>query len=559
MTDPNQQAAERYVSDLTQQRDLHFDGRALATAVAYSLCEESDEGSNKSVLDVGGYPIRSLCDFLLSLNNPAFSTYKFAEALRDHEDQQLLRSALSEIEIIGDDYITIVCFGTPQPSLLMKVNQENQLTQFGRITIEEIDTLRKQLASADWNDRKDRKQMPCNIAGTLHRISRIGGGFIIRLGSLRDRKKEVTVVQSVDLTSFTSSTSSSSTTTSSVPSWSSSSSSSSALSSSSFSHNAATTSGQSVQRYTDLFDYQLLRDKIEKILKILSLSESVLLVSAPGKGKTSLLRELLRGIAKYVKLNEKKDERVILVDKNHEIVGTGKFGRDLAYPCRVSYFAGSGENSKGMMHAMEASTCTWVVVDEINEEFSMIAANKMSDRGVTMLATAHVCLGGTTEDELVNAIMGSPHSRLLGSQKCTTIGDKLAKEQNTNKDVWGSKTKPPFKWIVHLRGLAPNTWSEPVHVKPALQRYFENKNRRDSVGQGGGSGNGGGGRRQGGGGHGGGGHGGGGHGGGGGNGGQGGGHGGGGGRKNKKRKKNNSNNNANNSNPNNPNYTGGKN
>jgi len=104
-----------------------------------------------------------------------------------------------------------------------------------------------------------------------------------------------------------------------------------------------------------------------------------------------------------------------------------------------------------------------------------------------MLATAHVCLGGVTEDELVEAIMNSPHNRLLGGQISTTIGDRAAQQQNTGKNIFSSKNRPPFKWIVHLRGLKSCDWSEPVHVKPALERYFENKNRLPGSQYGGGT------------------------------------------------------------------------
>ena len=95
--------------------------------------------------------------------------------------------------------------------------------------------------------------------------------------------------------------------------------------------------------------------------------------------------------------------------------------------------------------------------------------------------------------------MGSPHSRLVGGQYVTLIGDKMAKEQNTSKNIWSSKTKPPFKWIVHLKGLTPAEWSEPIHIAPALRQYFEHKNRRmgskegqwrNNGGNGGGGGNG---------------------------------------------------------------------
>ena len=284
-----------YIDGLMNQfhTDKHFNESHLETAVAFALGEDP----HPSTLEVGGHPIRRLCTFFLSLQNDEFATYKFAKALMDHDNQQLLRSALSEIELISDDFITIVCFGKTQPKSLMTVNAENQLVQFGKITTEEIDALRTHFHSERWNDRIDRNAMPCNVTGTLHRISRISGGFIMRLGSLRDRKQEVVIYTPIVIDHDSSSSSSSST--------------------------------QTLKTETNLYDYQNFRDKIHQIIQLLALNQSVLLVSAPGKGKTSLLRELLRGIAKYVKLNENIDERVVLVDKNHEIVGTGKFGRDL--------------------------------------------------------------------------------------------------------------------------------------------------------------------------------------------------------------------------------------
>jgi stage III sporulation protein SpoIIIAA len=56
---------------------------------------------------------------------------------------------------------------------------------------------------------------------------------------------------------------------------------------------------------------------VKTILTLLALKETVLLVSQPGYGKTSLLRELLRGIGEYTDRNRNINTRVVVVDKNH--------------------------------------------------------------------------------------------------------------------------------------------------------------------------------------------------------------------------------------------------
>jgi hypothetical protein len=116
----------------------------------------------------------------------------------------------------------------------------------------------------------------------------------------------------------------------------------------------------SIELEDDPGSYQLFRNKVQTILTLLALKETVLLVSQPGYGKTSLLRELLRGIGEYTDRNRYINTRVVVVDKNHEICGTGSFGRRFADPCEVSPDSGTGKNTPGMMNAMEKLTAGWV-------------------------------------------------------------------------------------------------------------------------------------------------------------------------------------------------------
>ena len=79
-----------------------------------------------------------------------------------------------------------------------------------------------------------------------------------------------------------------------------------------------------------------------------------------GVEASRLLRELLRGIGEYTDRNRYINTRVVVVDKNHEICGTGSFGRRFADPCEVSPDSGTGKNTPGMMNAMEKLTAGWV-------------------------------------------------------------------------------------------------------------------------------------------------------------------------------------------------------
>jgi uncharacterized membrane protein YgcG len=181
-----------------------------------------------------------------------------------------------------------------------------------------------------------------------------------------------------------------------------------------------------------------------------------------------------------------------------------------------------GRNTPGMMNAMEFLTAGWVnkrtllltkrrhhlthmvffffsyfqvVVDEVNKEDDMKEVNKLCRFGRVVLATAHVGddVRGESGDDLITSIMGSDHKLLLGGLVATTIGDRQARERGVGKTQYTSKCAPAFQWIVHLRSLKPEAWSDPIRVKPALDGYFFKKNLPSARPSGGGGSGGGGG------------------------------------------------------------------
>ena len=129
----------------------------------------------------------------------------------------------------------------------------------------------------------------------------------------------------------------------------------------------------------------------------------------------------------------------------------------------------------------------------MNNQEAMQEVNKLSRFGRVVLATAHVGddVRGESGEDLIRSIMGSDHKLLLGGLVATTIGDRQARERGVGKTQFTSKCAPAFQWIVHLRGLSPEAWSDPIRVKPALDRFFYVKNRPSLNGGSGGKGGGG--------------------------------------------------------------------
>ena len=274
----------------SQEQPLHenLNQQIVEQAVVEALFEE---GSTQSLNTVGGQPIQRLCDFLQSPQDNQFATHRCAQALRQLIQQtptgrHSINTTLSEIEIITGSPIKLLFRNhvyrqssatTSAPSSL-NVNDANEVLQYGNVSAEEVNVLLHLLSDPAWNSRKDRTLWPKNLSLTLHRIAEANGGFIIRLGRLRDRRYDLRGSQCM------------------------------------------------VEGFPR--PYYNFRTKIFKqILTVLANGDSVLLVSPPGNGKTSLLREITRGISYYA--NATKGRRCVVVDRQHEICGTGQFGRDL--------------------------------------------------------------------------------------------------------------------------------------------------------------------------------------------------------------------------------------
>eukprot|EP01126_Amoeba_proteus_P001372 TRINITY_DN10392_c0_g2_i2.p1 TRINITY_DN10392_c0_g2~~TRINITY_DN10392_c0_g2_i2.p1 ORF type:complete len:810 (-),score=121.96 TRINITY_DN10392_c0_g2_i2:142-2571(-) len=141
--------------------------------------------------------------------------------------------------------------------------------------------------------------------------------------------------------------------------------------------------------------------------------KSILLVGAPGRGKTTLLREISHT------LSEIQREVVIIVDSSDEIAGAS----DIPHPCvgrsrRMSVFNRSRQHDV-MIEAVQNHNPSVIIIDEIGTKEEVAAVRTISQRGVGLVGTAH----GTTISTLLS---NSDLSNLVGGLKSVTLGDEEA-------------------------------------------------------------------------------------------------------------------------------------
>ena len=108
---------------------------------------------------------------------------------------------------------------------------------------------------------------------------------------------------------------------------------------------------------------------------ILPVTGSVLILGAPGWGKTTLLRDLSRQIA--------KNQCVSVVDERGEVFPPG-----IPKGIRMDVLTGSPK-PEGMEMVLRCMSPDWIAVDEISSESDCLAIRGAVGCGVRFLATAH--------------------------------------------------------------------------------------------------------------------------------------------------------------------------
>lgn len=116
---------------------------------------------------------------------------------------------------------------------------------------------------------------------------------------------------------------------------------------------------------------------------LLSSDESLMLIGAPGVGKTTLLRDIVRILA------EEQGPKVVVVDTSNEIGGDGKRPHPGLGTARRLQVPEPSQQGKILMEALANHGPRSLVIDELGYKRDVENAVTIVQRGVKMIATVH--------------------------------------------------------------------------------------------------------------------------------------------------------------------------
>jgi len=175
---------------------------------------------------------------------------------------------------------------------------------------------------------------------------------------------------------------------------------------------------------------------IDIVKDIIESGRNVLLLGAPGVGKTTMLREAARVLADA--------KRVVIVDTSNEIGGDGDIPHPAVGRARRMQVAEPILQHEVMIEAVENHNPEVIIIDEIGRELEAAAARTIAERGVQLIGTAH---GRTLDNLLLNPTLCD----LVGGIESVTLSDEEARRRGTQKTVLERRAPPTFGVLIEIQ------------------------------------------------------------------------------------------------------------
>ena len=183
--------------------------------------------------------------------------------------------------------------------------------------------------------------------------------------------------------------------------------------------------------------------------------KSILLVGPPGRGKTTLLRDIA-----WLLSSERIDRRVMVVDTNNEIAGETEVPHQaIGHARRLKVGARSLQYQK-MLEAVQNHTPETLIIDEIGTTKEVSEAVGIQQRGVQLIATTHGrSLADVIQNPQLRNLLGGVNAVILSA------GERMA-EGAVSKTRLERKSPPAFDVCVEL--LAIDKWRVHQDVAQAV-------------------------------------------------------------------------------------------
>jgi stage III sporulation protein SpoIIIAA len=175
---------------------------------------------------------------------------------------------------------------------------------------------------------------------------------------------------------------------------------------------------------------------IDIIKDLVESGQSILMMGAPGVGKTTMLREAARVLA--------DSKRVVIVDTSNEIGGDGDVPHPAIGKSRRMQVSHPERQHEVMIEAVENHNPEVIVIDEIGRELEATAARTIAERGVQLIGTAH---GNALDNLMLNPTL----SDLVGGIQSVTLSDEEARRRGTQKTVLERRAPPTFDVLIELQ------------------------------------------------------------------------------------------------------------
>jgi stage III sporulation protein SpoIIIAA len=173
---------------------------------------------------------------------------------------------------------------------------------------------------------------------------------------------------------------------------------------------------------------------------LIAAGSNILIIGAPGVGKSTKLRDVAR------LLSTDKLRRVVIVDTSNEIAGDGAVPHAAVGKARRLQVPFGRNQADVMIEAVENHTPEVIIVDEISTIAETNACRTIAQRGVQLIATAH---GRVLSDVIKNP----PLVKLIGGIQTVTLGDEQAKLRGTSKTVSERESEPVFSVVVEIESF----------------------------------------------------------------------------------------------------------